>query len=323
VAPPTPSGLPKGDGSGLNDLKYGFVAPGDLRQVAALESWPIDSLWVGGHVASPNPSPEALVGLARLSAVTERVSIGTSILLLPLYPPAIVAKQVADLDRVSGGRVILGIGVGGEYPQEFRACGVPVGERGSRSDEAIPLLRSLWSGEVISHHGLYFPMTDVKIHPPPAQPGGPPIVVAGRKDPAMRRAALLGDGWMPYLYSPRRYASSVARIRQIADDAGRDLRLFEWYAFIFVNTDQDGHRARREAATMMGGTYDQDFAQMVDNVAAAGTPDEVLERIVQYVAAGARHFVFLPATTRPGGFDSIARSLTEDIMPRVRARTAR
>ena len=78
------------------------------------------------------------MGLARLSAVTERVLIGTSILLLPLYPPAIVAKQVADLDRATGGRVVLGIGVGGEYLQEFRACGVPVGERGKRVNEAIP-----------------------------------------------------------------------------------------------------------------------------------------------------------------------------------------
>ena len=90
-------------------------------------------------------------------------------------------------------------------------------------------------------------MADVKIDPAPARPGGPPIVIAGRKEPAMRRAALLGDGWMPYLYSPRRYASSVERIRQIADEAGRDLRLFDWYAFIFVNIDRDGRRARQEA----------------------------------------------------------------------------
>jgi probable F420-dependent oxidoreductase len=302
-------------------LKVGLVAPGELTQAAALEALPIDSLWTGGHVASPNPSPEALMGLARLSAVTERVSIGTSILLLPLYPPCIVAKQIADLDRATGGRVILGVGVGGEYPQEFRAVGVPVGERGRRADEAIPLLRRLWSGEEISHDGHYYPITDVKIHPPPAQPGGPPIVIAGRKDPAMRRAAVLGDGWMPYLYSPRRYASSVSRIRQIADDAGRDLRLFEWYAFIFVNIDWDGDRARHEAARMLGGTYDQDFGSMVDNVAAVGTTDEVTEKIGQYIAAGARHLIFLPATTRTRGFDVIARTLLEDVMPRVRART--
>ena len=303
-------------------MRIGLVAAGDLTEASALEELPIDSLWVGGHIASPNPSPEALIALARLSAATERAWIGTSILLLPLYPPAIVAKQVADLDRATGGRVILGVGVGGEYPQEFRACGVPLGQRGRRADEAIVLLRRLWSGEEISHDGPFFPMTDVRIHPSPAQPGGPPIVVAGRKDPAMRRAALLADGWMPYLYSPRRYAASVSRIRQIADEVGRDLRSFEWYVFIFVNIDRDGRRARREAARMMGGTYDQDFGPMVDKVAAAGTSDEVTEKIEQFVAAGVRHFIFLPATTRAADFEATVRTLTEDVMPQVRSRAA-
>ncbi len=260
------------------------------------------------------------MGLARLSAATERVKIGTSILLLPLYSPAIVAKQVADLDRATGGRVILGVGVGGEYPQEFRACGVPVEERGRRADEAIPLLRRLWSAEQISHDGRFYPMRDVKVHPAPAQEGGPPIVVAGRKDPAMRRAALLGDGWMPYLYSPRRYASSVARIRELAEEGGRDLHLFEWYAFIFVNTQRDGRQARREAAAMMGGTYDQDFGPLVDSVAAAGTPGEVLEKVEQFVAAGARHLIFLPATTQTAGYDAIVRDLVEEVLPALRAR---
>ena len=305
-----------------SEVKIGLVAPVELTEASALEELPIDSLWVGGHVASPNPSPEALMALARLSAATERAWIGTSILLLPLYPPAIVAKQVADLDRATGGRVILGVGVGGEYPQEFRACGVPLGQRGRRADEAIVLLRRLWSGEEISHDGPFFPMTDVRIHPSPAQPGGPPIVVAGRKDPAMRRAALLADGWMPYLYSPRRYAASVSRIRQIADEVGRDLRSFEWYVFIFVNIDRDGRRARQEAARMMGGTYDQDFGPMVDKVAAAGTSDEVTEKIEQFVAAGVRHFIFLPATTRAADFEATVRTLTEDVMPRVRSRAA-
>ena len=139
----------------------------------------------------------------------------------------------------------------------------------------------------------------------------------------MRRAALLGDGWMPYLYSPRRYASSVARIRQIAHEVGRDLRSFEWYAFIFVHIDRNGHRARQEAARMMGGTYDQDFGPMVDSVAAAGPPDEVTEKIGQFVAAGARHFIFVPATTRAGDFDATVRCLAEDVMPQVRSRAGR
>jgi probable F420-dependent oxidoreductase len=306
-----------------HELKFGLVAPAQLARASALEELPIDSLWAGGHVASPNPSPEAMMALARLSAATERVKIGTSILLLPLYSPAIVAKQIADLDRATGGRVILGVGVGGEYPQEFRACGVPVAERGRRADEAIPLLKRLWSAEQISHDGRFYPMTEVRVHPAPAQEGGPPIVVAGRQDPAMRRAALLGDGWMPYLYSPRRYASSVARIRELADEVGRDLHLFEWYAFIFVHVHRDGRRARREAARMMGGTYDQDFGPLVDSVAAAGTAEEVLEKVQQFVAAGARHLIFLPATTQTADYDEIVRELVEEVVPPARSSTLR
>src|SRR5205085_12525772 len=170
----------------------------------------------------------------------------------------VVAKQFADLDNATGGRVTLGVGVGGEYPGEFRACQVPIVERGARTDEAIPLLRRLWSGEPITHDGAFYAMDDVRIHPAPAQPGGVPIVVAGRQPVAMRRAALLGDGWMPYLYSPRRYAESVARIREEAAAAGRDLTGFGWTLFSFLSIRTDGDEARREAAQMMGGPYRQD-----------------------------------------------------------------
>lgn len=286
----------------------------DPERVAALEALPIDSLWVGGHVASPNPTPEALMGLARLSAVATRVRIGTSILLLPLYQPAIVAKQIADLDRLTGGRLILGVGVGGEYPGEFRACGVPISERGRRTDEAIPLIRRLWSGEEISHDGPFYPMSEVKIHPPPAQKPGPPIVVAGRQDPAMRRAARFGDGWMPYLYSPRRYAASVARIRALAEEAGRDLSTFAWYAFVFVNVDPDGDNAREMTARMLGGNYNQDFRAMVDRVAAAGTAAEVRDKLQAFVEAGARNFIFVPAAGT-GDPDAIVQRLFDEVLP--------
>ena len=298
-------------------LSIGVVAGGDLTRVADLEQLPIDSLWVGGHVASPNPTPEALMGLARLSAVTQRVRIGTSILLLPLYQPAIVAKQIADLDRATGGRIVLGVGVGGEYAQEFRACGVPIAERGRRADEAIPLLRRLWTAQEITHDGPFYPMTEVTIHPGPAQPGGPPIVVAGRRDVAMRRAALIGDGWMPYLYSPRRYAASVARIREVAGAAKRDLSGFEWYAFIFVNIDADGQRARQTVAASLGGLYSQDFRSMIDRVAVAGTPDEVLGQVQEFVDAGARHLLFTPAVGT-GDPTVVIERLLQEIVPHVR-----
>ena len=114
------------------DIAVGFVGGRDRKDTEALEALPIDSLWTGGHIASRNPSSDAMIGLARLAAHSERVRIGTAVLLLPLYPPAVVARQVADLDQMTGGRVILGVGVGGEYPQEFSACQVPLRERGVR-----------------------------------------------------------------------------------------------------------------------------------------------------------------------------------------------
>lgn len=299
-------------------VRIGFVAAGAAAHVRHLDQHPlVDSLWVGGHVSSPNPTPEAMVGLARVASLTERVQVGTAVLLLPLYPPALVAKQVADLDRVTGGRIALGVGVGGEYPQEFRALQVPVGERGRRTDEAIPLLRRLWRGEELTHHGPHFPMDRVRIHPAPVQPGGPPILVGGRKEPAMRRAALLGDGWLPYLYSPERYASSVATIRAAAEGAGRALDRFEWLVWVFVNVGDDGEEARVQAARSLGGTYDQDFLAMIDRVAAAGTVEEVTARLLAFHDAGARHFVLSIASGDAPRQPVVDRLLAE-VVPALR-----
>jgi probable F420-dependent oxidoreductase len=300
-------------------LRFGLTGPNQREDLAALEALPIDSIWVGGHVAAPNGSPEVMVALARLAALTERVRIGTSILLLPLYPPAIVAKAVADLDRVSGGRVSLGVGIGGEYPAEFQACQIPIGERGPRTDEAIGLIRRFWTGEPVTHDGRFYPIEDVRIHPAPAQAGGPPIIVAGRQPPAMRRAALLGDGWMPYLYSPRRYAASVETITDYATGAGRDLSGFEWCAFLFVNIDDgDGDTARDETAQFLGGTYSQNFSEMVTSVAVAGTAAEVTARLQEFVDAGARHLIITTATrTR---WWPVVRQLTDDVLPALTVR---
>lgn len=300
-------------------IAVGFIGGGDRADIEALEALPIDSIWTGGHIASRNRSSDAIVGLSRLAAWTERVRIGTAVLLLPLYPPAVIARQIADLDIATGGRVVMGVGVGGEYPQEFAACQVPIEERGSRVDEAIPLIRRLWSTDAVSHAGPHYPIGDVRMHPGPVQPGGVPIMVGGRGETAMRRAATLGDGWLPYLYSPRRYAASVASIRQYADAAERDLDGFEWLVWLFVNVQADGDAARHACARFMGGNYDQDFSAMVDNVAAAGTVAEVTDRLEQFVRAGARHFVFMPAT-REGDTVDIRRRLVEECIPEVRER---
>jgi len=131
----------------------------------------------------------------------------------------------------------------------------------------------------------------------------------------MRRAARLGDGWMPYLYSPRRYAASVSTIRAFADELGRDLTSFEWFAFVFVNVRADTDAARTDAARSIGGLYSQDFTELVKAVVAAGTVDEVTARLQQYVDAGARHLILAPATEDDR--DVIVRRVTDEVLPRL------
>src|SRR5262249_46667158 len=143
------------------------------RRIAqAAEAAGFDSLWAGDHVSFHLPLLELTVALATFAAATERIRVGAGVLLLPLRPPALVAREFGSLDYVSGGRVILGIGVGGEHPADFEAVGVPVGERGARANHAMGVLRELFAREA----------------PAPVQPNGPPLWVGGRSDAAIRRA---------------------------------------------------------------------------------------------------------------------------------------
>jgi alkanesulfonate monooxygenase SsuD/methylene tetrahydromethanopterin reductase-like flavin-dependent oxidoreductase (luciferase family) len=288
----------------------------DPDDIAYLEAAGIDSLWAAGHVTSPNPVSEALASFIRLAALSKRATVGTAIVALPLYPPALVAKQVADVDRWAGGRVVLGVGVGGEYPEEFRACGVPIEERGARTNEAIPLIRELWTGKRVTHRGRFYQIEDVHLDPLPAQPGGPPIVVAGRQEVAMRRAALLGDGWMPYLYSASRYARSVELIKSVAEEAGRNLSSFQWMSSVFVTIAESRAAGRQVAASSLGRVLraegNPDFEQIVDRVAVTGTPDDVVRGLREMIDAGVRHLVLCPlGDDRRAGI----RGLVEEVVP--------
>ena len=251
-----------------------------------------------------------MVWLARLVEQTEHVRVGTATLLLPLYPPGVVAKQLADLDRASGGRLTIGIGVGGEYASDFEAAGVPIAERGSRTSEAMEVLRAFWTGEPVTHHGRHFDYDDVRIFPPPTRLGGPPLIVTGRQPAAMRRAALLGDGWMPYLYSPRRYHESVLQVCAFAEEANRDLSDFDWCAYIFVSLDNDPAKARAVAAEFLS-VYGQDLDAMLDRVAAHGNVEQVTAKVQAYVDAGARHLIFAPVSAGP----EVARRIVTEVVP--------
>jgi alkanesulfonate monooxygenase SsuD/methylene tetrahydromethanopterin reductase-like flavin-dependent oxidoreductase (luciferase family) len=278
----------------------------DRDWLAAVERLPVESVWQGGHLLPPTHTGEAVTRLALMTAWTERVRVGTSVLLLPLYHPVVLAKQLGDLDSRSGGRLTVGVGVGGEFGGEFESVGVPVRERGARTDESMEVLRTLWRGGHVSHHGKFWDFGDVQLRvvQPPGQDGprmragGPPLVVAGRKEGAMRRAARLGDGWMPYLVSPDAYARSVATITAEAQAAGRDLAGFEWMMYLYCSVRSDGDRARDDVAGFLGSAYGDKPREMLDRIAPSGTPEQVAARLQAYVDVGVRHFIISPAAHR-------------------------
>src|SRR5438477_7583104 len=198
-----------------------------------------DSLWVGDHIAFAVAIFDPLLQLAQAAVISRRLKLGTNVYLVPLRHPVPVAKQAATLDHLSEGRLIFGVGIGGEFPKEFEACGVPLGERGARLTAAIPLLRQLWSGKPVSYGGRYFgAFSEVLMQPPARQPGRPPIWVGGRADAALARAGSLADGWISYVVTPETYRAGLEKIAAAAESAGRKIGHFGTGHLLFARLDE-------------------------------------------------------------------------------------
>ncbi len=296
--------------------------PGRYRAVAELaEELGYDSIWAGEHLSFHNPILDLGVALATFAAVTKRIRLGAGVVLLPLRHPSLVAKQAASLDYVSGGRLLLGLGVGGEGAGDFEAAGVPIGERGARADEGIAALRLLLIERPASFSGRFFRFENVSIEPGPAHPAGPPLLVGGRSEAALRRAGTLGDGWLPYLVSPRRYAAGVAAVRGHATEADRDPDTLEHVLVAFALVDEDGERARELARVHLSQRYGMAFERHhVERLCVVGTPEECGERVREYAAAGVTHLSFNPAVDEDGFLEQV--TLLHGVAAGLRSTTA-
>lgn len=202
--------------------------PGPMAEIAGMaEALGYESLWVGEHVVLPEPrtsgSPLAastplldpVVTLTFLAAITRRVRLGTGIIILPQRHPMVLAKELASLDVVSGGRLLLGIGVGGLRP-EFEALGVPFADRGRRADEHLDAMRALWEMDQPSYQGRFVAFSAVDAHPRPAQ-RPVPVLIGGHSDAALRRAVERGQGWYGFGLDVDATAALMGRLRQAGE----------------------------------------------------------------------------------------------------------
>jgi len=260
-----------------------------LEVVAQVDRLGFDSFWCGDHVAFTIPLLDPITQIAQAATVSQRLTFGTAVFLLPLRHPTPVAKQIATLDHLTSGRFIFGVGIGGEFPKEYESCGVPIAERGARLSEAIEVMRRLWSGETVSYAGRFHSFKDVKMTPAPRQPGGPPIWCGGRSDPALRRAARLADGWFSYAVSPKMFAKGLATIEAAAQEAGRSFERFGTAHLLFTHIDDSYERALEEAAQSLSVRYAMNMRRATERYGAIGTPAQVAEKIREFHAAGVRH----------------------------------
>ena len=215
---------------------HACASPEAAARIAALaERLGYDSLWAGEHVVVPSPRVEPSpmepdepildppVALYNVAAHTARLRLGTGVIILPQRNPLVLAKQVASLDVLSGGRLILGIGVAYLEP-EMRAIGVPMEGRGARSDEYLAAMRALWEGESPSYTGRYVEFEGVDAHPRPAQ-RPLPVVVGGHTRAAHRRAARYADGWYGFMVGLRAMAEQRELMRAAIAETGRERSL--------------------------------------------------------------------------------------------------
>jgi len=277
-----------------NRIRFGAgIAAGSrdsaIEAINSLSQWGYDIIWMPDHVAFTGPVSDPLAQLTYFSALQPNLVYGTGVYLLPLRNPVTVAKVVATVDRLIGeGHFIFGIGVGGEFPAEYEACGVPVKERGGRTNESIEIMRRLWTGEPVEHRGKYFSFGKITMLPKPATPGGPPIWIGGRADAALRRAARLGDGWMPYVITAERFATGLEFIAREAELAHRNFTSFGTAAQIFATIADSYEKGLDIASERLSKRYAMDFREATKRYAAVGKPSDIAEQLSAYIKAGAR-----------------------------------
>jgi probable F420-dependent oxidoreductase len=251
------------------------------------------SVWVGDSVLA-RPRHDPLTLLAAVAARVPRVVLGTAVLLPALRNPVLLAHQVATLDQVAEGRLILGVGIARDVPNiraEFAACGVPFERRVGRMMEGLRLCRALWRGEPVDWDGRW-PVHGGALAPLPHRPGGPPIWIGGNSPASLHRVGKWFDGWFPNAPDPATFASQFAEVQAIARAAGRDPAGISAAMYLTLSIDQDAARASARMDAFLEGYYATPAAVLRRRQAVYSGPAEgAADWLAGYASAGATDLV--------------------------------
>jgi alkanesulfonate monooxygenase SsuD/methylene tetrahydromethanopterin reductase-like flavin-dependent oxidoreductase (luciferase family) len=263
----------------------------DLAQRA--EGLGFDGIWIGDSLTA-RPRHEPLAMMAAVAARVPRVLVGTAVLLPALRNPVLLAHQAATIDRISEGRLVLGIGIARDVPSiraEFEAAGVPFEKRVGRMMEGLRLARALWSGEPVTWDGRW-KLDKATVGPTPHRPGGPLLWSAGTLPAALERAGKFFDGWMPNEGKPDAWASQWSEVKRVAGDAGRDPETLTGAMYLTLSLDEDVDAASGRLDRYLETYYNAPAVALRKRQECfAGRPSDVASYLEGYAKAGARHLV--------------------------------
>lgn len=270
----------------------------------------VDSLWLSERLTSPAPMLEPLTALAMAAARTRTMKFGMSVLVLPARNPVLLARALATVDFLSGGRMLPAFGLGLEDPREQEAAGIAKAERAGRVEEATGLLRRLWSEDEVTHHGRYYHLTAATVRPRPKQ-AALPVWFGGRSDAALRRVGRIGDGWLGSAVTPDEVRELTPHIRQHAAAADRAIDEDHYGVIIpYWITNDAAAALERVAPSMLRLRPDAPPA----GYAAVGTAAECRDLLRRYIDAGASKFVLRPVCPPAETFDQLGR-LADEVLP--------
>ncbi|MFQ5933711.1 MAG: LLM class flavin-dependent oxidoreductase [Dehalococcoidia bacterium] len=285
-----------------------------VRYTKKVEELGFDSLWVTENISSDAPALECFIALSFMAANTSRLTIGTSVLLLPLRNPVLVAQTVNSLDILSGGRLVLGVGVG-DVNSEHEAYGGVISERGSRCDESLELMKRLWTESPVTFHGRHYTLNDYVLLPRPVQKPHPPIWVGGHAESVLRRAGQWADGYIPVGMSPERCVGLFEKVESYARSYGRSpssiARTFHGYLCLSDSREESARITSRVLTKRYGPTE-----VSADIPALFGTPEECRKTLREYIEIGVTHFVF-NMTCQPEEAISQAEVVAKEVLPQL------
>jgi len=300
-------------------MQFGVTIPNnwgiaDPQQVLGLgplaEELGYDSVWVMDHLFNTGyirqrledkPYYHPLATLSYLAATTKRVRLGTSVLVLPYHNPVELAKYTATLDQMSGGRVTLGVGVGG-MGEEFEALGIPMPRRGALTNECIAIMKELWTNPNPSYRSRRWSFDNVLFSPKCLQRPHIPLWIGGSSPGALKRAATMGDGWHPSGVSPEEFALGRQEVRRLAAEAGRNPDSLAWSARVEVEIGGGPSSARASGRSRVPG---EDTDQLMGAIAA-------------YQSAGVEHLVLALNSGDVGRLTQTMERIARRVLPEYR-----